>query len=309
MATKTNTDDITVMDPAHLTFEYIDCDGVKLHAAKAGARDRPPVVLLHGFPEFWYSWRHQIPALVDAGFSVVAPDLRGYNLSDKPAGREFYHLDRLVSDVACTVRSTGHSRAHIIGHDWGGILSWAFAGRHAELLDRLVIMNAPHMEAYRRKARRPPQLFMSWYVALFCLPGISEFALSANNYAAIRDMFSNKTARKEAFSSTDIDKYVQAIAQPGALTAALNWYQCGMLSAGGMIPARQARVNAPALIIWGELDPALHVSNLDGLEEFAPHLHIHRIPQVSHWVQCEAANEVNATLIPFLKGEALPTRD
>lgn len=291
------------MNPHALTFEYIDCAGLKLHAARAGAADRPPVVLLHGFPEFWYSWRHQIPALVDAGFSVVAPDLRGYNLSDKPKERDAYHLDRLVEDVAHIVRSTGHDRAHIVGHDWGGILSWAFAGRHADLLDRLAIMNAPHMEAYRRHARRPPQLFMSWYVAFFCLPGISEFALSANKYAAIRSMFSQKTARKDAFSSQDIDKYVQAIAQPGALTAALNWYRCGMLAEGGMKPARQARVSAPTLIIWGEQDPALHVSNLDALEEFAPNLRIHRIPQVSHWVQCEAAAEVNATLIPFLKGE------
>lgn len=291
------------MNSDAMNFEYIDCGGVKLHAAKAGATDRPPVVLLHGFPEFWYSWRHQIPALVDAGFSVVAPDLRGYNLSDKPAGRESYHLDHLVEDVACVVRSTGHTRAHIVGHDWGGILSWAFAGRHPELLDRLAIMNAPHMEAYRRNARRPPQLFMSWYVAFFCLPAIPELALAADNYAAIRSMFSDKTARKEAFSREDIDKYVQAIAQPGALTAALNWYRCGMLSKGGMKPARQARVNAPTMIIWGEQDPALHISNLNGLEEFASDLRIKRIPEVSHWVQCEAAAAVNAGLIPFLKGE------
>lgn len=269
-----------------------------LHLQRAGSGT--PVVLLHGFPEFWYSWRHQIPALTAAGYSVIAPDLRGYNKSDKPHSREAYHLRHLVADVANIVRASGFERAHIVGHDWGGIVAWAFAGQHPEMLEKLVIMNAPHMKVYRDNAKRPPQLFQSWYVAFFCIPGLSEWALSAGNYAAVRKMLKKRPARKDAFSDADVDKYIQAISTPGALTAALNWYRCGMTTPGGMKLASDARVNAPTMVIWGEHDPALHTSNLNGIEQFAPNLTVQRIPDAGHWVQCEAAQEVNRALLEFL---------
>ena len=283
----------------NLTSEFVVADGIKLHLMRGGSG--PAVVLLHGFPEFWYSWRQQIDALLNAGYSVFAPDLRGYNLSDKPAPRESYHLKHLVADVASVVRATGQDRAHIVGHDWGGILAWAFAGQHPELLDKLVIMNAPHMAVYRQKAQRPPQLFRSWYIGFFCIPRLSEYALSTKDYGAIRDMYQPKPAHQDAFSKDDIDKYIAAIAEPGALTAALNWYRCGMLTPGGMSLAVQARVTAPTQIIWGEQDPALDICLLDGIDEYAPNLAIHRIPDASHWVQSEASAEVNQVLLQFLQ--------
>src|SRR5207244_2516240 len=130
--------------------------------------------LLHGFPENWRCWRHQFEPLAQAGLSVLAPDLRGYNLSDRPSPRAAYDLRRLVADVAALVRATGHTRAHIVGHDWGGVIAWAFAGAHPELLDRLVILNAPHMDIYLRKVWRPPQVFRSWYVLFFQIPRLPE---------------------------------------------------------------------------------------------------------------------------------------
>lgn len=276
----------------------MDAEGVRLHVARSGSG--PAVVLLHGFPEFWYSWRHQIPALVDAGFSVVAPDLRGYNLSDKPRGREAYRLEHLVRDVAAIARSTGQQRVHVVGHDWGGILAWTFASQHRDLVDRLVIMNAPHLGRFAEVVRRPPQIFRSWYVLLFQLPRIPERAIAARNYAAIRSLFRNKPAVPGAFSRDDIARYVEAISRPGALTSALNYYRALRLRGASRI-GRRARTDAKTLVIWGEQDPALTIELLDGLERYAPRVRVHRIPHAGHWIQSEDPAEVNSVLQEFLR--------
>jgi pimeloyl-ACP methyl ester carboxylesterase len=281
-----------------LRHERVQGHGVGLHVARAG--EGPPVVLLHGFPECWYSWRRQIEALARAGFSVLAPDLRGYNLSDKPAGRDAYHLRLLVEDVAALVRTTGQARAHVVGHDWGGILAWTLAGERPELLDKLVILNAPHLRLYFEKVRRPPQLFRSWYVLFFQLPALPERALSAGDFRAVRDMFKRYPAREGAFTGEDIDRYIEALSRPGALTAGLNYYRANLTSDRLEI-ARSARTEAETLIIWGERDPALGTELLEGIERVAPRVRVHRIPDASHWVQNEAPEEVNRVLVDFLQ--------
>ncbi len=279
--------------------EYMCGSGLKLHVVSAG--DGPPVILLHGFPEFWYSWRHQIPALAASGYRVLTPDLRGYNLSDRPAQFSQYHLQYLVDDIAEIIRASG-GRAHVVGHDWGGIVAWTVAGCYPELVDKLSILNAPHIGIYYKKAFRPPQVFRSTYVALFCLPYIPELLLSANSYAAIKDMFTRLPKQKGAFTPEDIDAYIEALSRPGALTAALNYYRCGLISKHGMQLARKAQVDSQTLIIWGEQDPALGVELLDGIERFAPNSVVHRLPQAGHWVQNEAPDEVNRLLIRFFDG-------
>ena len=163
------------------------------------------MILLHGFPENWRSWRKQIAPLVRAGFSVWMPDMRGYGWSDRPHAREAYHLHHLVADVVALVRATGHRHAHIGGHDWGGIVAWTFAGRHPELVDRLVICNAPHLRLYLQKLRRPPQLFRSWYVLFFQLPRLPEFVLSFRDFRVVRHMFARMPARPGTFTPTEID--------------------------------------------------------------------------------------------------------
>ncbi len=282
---------------SEIRHERIRGDGIFLHVAQAGSG--PPVILLHGFPENWRTWKHQIPALTAAGFAVLAPDLRGYNESDRPSQREAYHLKHLVADVAALVRATGRERAHVVGHDWGGILAWTFAGAHPELLDRLVILNAPHLDIYRRLARGPSrQLLRSWYVLLFRIPRLSEWALSARNFHLIRDLF-RRQPFKPAFSDGETEAYIQALAKPGALTAALNWYRENA-APDAVHLARSARVDAPTLVIWGERDTSLGIELLDDLKRVAPRVRVHRITNASHWVQNEAPDEVNRVLIEFL---------
>ncbi len=281
-----------------IRHERVSGDGVWLHVARAGAG--PPVILLHGFPENWRAWRHQIPALAAAGFTVQAVDQRGYNDSDRPGSREAYHLSHLVADVAAVVRGTGAPRAHIVGHDWGGIVAWTFAGTHPELLDKLVILNAPHLDIYMKRLQRlSRQWLRSWYVALFRVPGLAETVLSSFDHRLIRRMFITGPARP-AFSATDVDYFVAALARPGALTAALDWYRAN--ARGDAIRlARAARVAAPTLVVWGERDPALGLDLLEGLERVAPGARIHRIPGASHWVQNEEPGEVNRVLLEFLR--------
>ena len=279
-----------------LRHERIPAAGLQLHVALAG--EGPPVILLHGFPEFWYSWRHQVPALVRAGFSVYAPDMRGYNLSDRPVDRGAYHLRHLADDVAALVRATGCPRAHVVGHDWGGIVAWTFAARHPSLLDRLVILNAPHLQIYSEKGFRTSQLLRGWYALFFQLPRLPERVLSARDFRAVRDMF-RASRNPRAFPESDIDLYVEALARPGALTAALNYYRENFRSDGFAL-ARSARTDAETLVIWGERDPALVIDLLDGLERFAPRVRVQRIPGASHWVQNDAPDEVGRMLVDFL---------
>jgi pimeloyl-ACP methyl ester carboxylesterase len=283
----------------NIRHERIKGKDVELHVAVAG--QGPPVILLHGFPENWRSWRRQFGPLVHAGFSVWAADMRGYNLSERPTGQEAYHLRHLISDVAAIVRATGYPRAHIGGHDWGGIVAWTFAGHHPGLVDRLVIFNAPHLDIYLEQVRRPPQMFKSWYVLFFLLPRLPERALSAHNFSAVRDMFKRLPARAGAFSGEDIDEYIRALSSPGALTAALNYYRANVRW-GGVALARSARIAAETLVIWGDRDPALGPGLLEGLEKVAPHVRVHRIADAGHWVQNEAPEEVNRVLTSFLVG-------
>lgn len=275
---------------------FLDGDGVRLHVVREG--EGPPVVLLHGFPEFWYSWRHQIAALAAAGFTAVAPDLRGYHQSDKPSGVAAYRVDALVADVVRLVASLGVPRVHLVGHDWGGMIAWCVAGRHPEVVDRLAILNAPHPALFRRQLRRSRQAFRSAYVPLFALPGIPERLLSAFGHFGIRQMLVRASGRPGVFPPDELRRYADAMATPGALTAGLNYYRANIrVGLGGMAIGR---IEPPTLVIWGERDPALGVNLLDGLEALVPRLRVERLPGIGHWVQQEAPHRVNALLVDFL---------
>jgi len=290
------------MDESNICYERIRTNDVEIHVAKCGAG--LPVILLHGFPGFWYSWQRQIGPLAGAGFSVWAVDLRGYNLSDKPTGREAYRLRYLVEDVAGLIRTSGASRAHVVGHDWGGVVAWVLAGVHPELLDKLVILNAPHPKTYLEQVRKPRQMLRSWYVLLFQLPGLPEWLLSAKRFSAVRWAFRPPFAKEGAFSEVDIERYIEALARPGALTAAINYYRANYradLRPDATALVHSARIDAETLIIWGDRDTALVPELLDGIERFVPRVRIHRMPDVGHWVQNEAPDEVNGLLIDFLK--------
>jgi pimeloyl-ACP methyl ester carboxylesterase len=271
-----------------------------LHYVEAGTG--PLVVLLHGFPEFWYSWRHQIPALADAGFRVIAPDMRGYNLSGKPKGVRPYQLETLAADVAGLIRHAGATRATVVGHDWGGLVAWQVPLHHPEVLEKLIILNAPHPGAARRELRTLAQLRKSWYIFFFQLPVLPEWTIRRREFAGIAKILRTDPVRPGAFSPEDVRRYQQALAQPGALTAALNYYRAlfrrSLREWSKPIPP----ITVPTLVIWGERDLYLGLPLLEGLREWVPDLRIERLPEASHWIQVDAPEKVNRWMIEFLRG-------
>jgi epoxide hydrolase 4 len=283
------------------THHTAQINGLGFHYVEAGAG--PPVVLLHGFPEFWYAWHHQIPALAAAGLRAVAPDLRGYNETDKPRGIENYRIDVLLTDIVRLVEHLGVARAHIVGHDWGGALAWQLAIRHPEVVDKLVILNAPHPAAFARELRTPGQWWRSSYMLLFRLPWLPERLLAAGNYALLRRILRRQPVRPGAFTPDDIERYRRALAQPGARTAALNYYRAAFRYRRQLRGARR-QIEAPTLVIWGEQDPYLGVGLTRGLEEWVPKVQIQRLPNASHWVQNDAPEVVNEAMVRFLQSSS-----
>ncbi|WP_266077256.1 alpha/beta fold hydrolase [Haladaptatus caseinilyticus] len=281
-------------------------NGVRLHYVEAG--DGPLVVLLHGFPEFWYSWRDQIPALADAGYHVVAPDLRGYNASEKPRGVGAYRLDELVGDVVGLIDQFDAEEAHVVGHDWGGAIAWEVASRHPDRVERLAILNAPHPDRFRDVLRTPEQLRRSWYMFFFQLPWLPELFLSARDYTTIEEIFRDGTENPDAFGESEVQRYVEAAAQPGALTGAINYYRALFRE---RVPQElrtvvsgsrdDSDVSVPTLLIWGEEDTALGIELTEGLERWVPDIRVERLPDASHWVQNDEPERVNELLVEFFE--------
>lgn len=265
-------------------------NGIRLHWVEQGRG--PLVVLLHGFPEFWYSWRHQIPALA-AARRVVAPDMRGYNLSEKPP--RGYDPLTLSDDVRALVRELGEERAAIVGHDWGGVIAWAYAIRYPEATEKLAILNAPHPGRFMEAVRRPRQLLRSSYVFFFQTPVLSEAVLGANRAWLIGRMMRASAVNKEAFPDEVLERYREAMSRPGALTGALRYYRNARL---GRLP-KDLSVKAPTLILWGEHDGALGRELTEGLERWVPDLTV-RYLDCGHWTQQERPEEVNRYLLEFL---------
>ncbi|MGB7875364.1 MAG: alpha/beta hydrolase, partial [Anaerolineales bacterium] len=205
---------------------FIETNGIKLHVVMAGPKDGQPVFLLHGFPEFWYGWRKQIPALADAGYRVIVPDQRGYNMSDKPKGVRAYAIDKLANDILGLMDALGHEKVNLIGHDWGGFVAWAFAIWHPKCLSKLGILNAPHPDVMTRFLRRgdPEQLRRSWYFFTFQIPWLPEYWLRKNDWR--RTVLALRGSGKiHTFTNEDITEYKQAWSRPGAIKAMLNWYR------------------------------------------------------------------------------------
>ncbi|MDL2716761.1 MAG: alpha/beta hydrolase [Acidobacteriota bacterium] len=275
-------------------------NGVRLHWVEQG--EGPLVVLLHGFPEFWYAWRHQIPALAAAGFRAVAPDLRGYNLSEKPAGVVAYRIEALLADLAGLVEllGEGEKKAHVVGHDWGGALAWYAPLFCPEKILSLTQMNAPHPLAFRRELKtNPAQRKKSSYIFLFQLPWIPERRIRAGNFAVLEKMLRRDPVTPGTFSDEDVRLYKEALGQPGALTAAINYYRAAFRFPP-RVRGRKWPEGLKTLLIWGMRDRYLGPGLLEGLDRWVPNLTVERIPDASHWVQADAPARVNEILIRFL---------
>jgi pimeloyl-ACP methyl ester carboxylesterase len=277
----------------------VDLEGIRIHYVEAGAG--PLVLLLHGFPDFWFGWRNQIPALAGAGFRVVAPDLRGYDLSSKPAGIGAYTVERIVEDISKLVRALGAERASVVGHDWGGAIAWTFAMRHPDQLERLAILNAPHPARFARAFRDPRQLAKSWYMFFFQLPALPEALLRARGYESIRRLFARDPVRP--FDEEDVRRHVEAIARPGALTAMIDWYRA-LFRGSGRLRSSLRRIEAPTLVLWGDRDRYLSRPVSEPAREWVPDLTVAHFPNASHWLQHDEADAVNRRLVAFLEGAA-----
>jgi pimeloyl-ACP methyl ester carboxylesterase len=282
----------------------VDVGEVRLAVAEAGDPAGEPVILLHGFPELSHSWRHQLPALAGAGFHAVAPDLRGYGGSDRPAAVDAYAAPKLVGDVTGLIRALGHESAHVVGHDWGGSLAWGLAGASPQLVRSLTILNAPQGVVSARLRREDPgQRAKSWYMLLFQFPGVAEAWLADDDFANLRS-FVFDTAAPGAFPPEDREVFVDALRRDGALTAALNYYRANMPPSSWLRdPPEPPEIAVPTMIVWGEADAYMDPLLLErSAATVTGPLRVERLPGVSHWVQQEVPDRVNELLLDFLRG-------
>ena len=275
-------------------------NGVDLHVVTAGDPDDDLVVLLHCFPDFWYCWRHQIPALVAAGYYVVVPDQRGYNLSEKPRDLDAYRMRELSGDIAGLIAADGRERAHVTGHDWGAGVAWDLALRHPDTVDRLGIINVPHPTVMRQTLRsNPRQLLRSWYMFAFQLPVIPELVLGRDDARGALDVL-EESANPGAFTEADLAHYRDALRRQGAIRGAVNWYRAAFRRPDS--PPRET-VEAPTLVVWGDEDVALLPKMATESVGYCRDGHVERVPWASHWVHDEEPERVNEALLGHLRAE------
>lgn len=296
-----------MVDIPGIGHEFVSANGLRFHVATCGSGERL-ALCLHGFPECWYSWRYQMPLLARLGYRVWAPDLRGYGESDRPPAMRDYAVEALVADVAGLIDAAGASSTLLIGHDWGAAIAWWAAMHRVRPLDRLVIMNVPHPALMERGLLTWAQLRRSWYMFFFQLPYLPEAMLSAQDYAAVRRVFRGLAVDKSRFPDEVLDVFRDNAARPGALTAMINYYRA--LLRGGSGWRERARgypvIDTPTLLIWGEEDTALGKETTYGTERYVSNLTLRYLPRVSHWVQQEAPETVNAMLEAWLTDRPVP---
>ncbi len=284
-----------------ISVRFIETNGLTFEVAEAGAKESSGnhlALCLHGFPELNYSWRHQIASLVAKGYRVWAPNLRGYGATDRPGDMREYALNRLTQDVADLIDASGASKVTLIAHDWGGAIAWMFAIQKLRPLERLIVMNLPHPKVFQREAKKWRQLKRSWYIYFFQLPRLPEMLLGRKNGTAIGGLFEKTSSRPERFGPEVQRIYNEASARPGALTAMVNYYRALRYSKADALG--DGMVDIPALLIWGEDDIALGIHCTEGTEEWVRNLTLKRLRGISHWVQQDAPDEVNAILSEWL---------
>jgi pimeloyl-ACP methyl ester carboxylesterase len=271
---------------------------VKLHAVAAGPKNGPVVVLLHGFPEFWYGWHRQMDPLAAAGFRVVVPDQRGYNLSSKPAGVAAYALTELVSDVMAIADALGQPKIFLAGHDWGAAVAWSAALLHPQRVAKLVVVNVPHPSVMRKFLNsRLQQIRRSWYMFFFQLPWLPEALLFAFNYRlAARSLL--RSSRPGTFSPEDLVQYRAAWSQPGALTAMINWYRALFRF---RTKFADRTVHVPTRILWGERDAFLLREMAQASLRYCDNAELFTFANASHWLQHEEPARVSQHLIDFFR--------
>ncbi|GAB3234724.1 epoxide hydrolase EphM [Hymenobacter seoulensis] len=288
-----------------LDFQHVQTNGITLHVAQCGPSDGPLVLLLHGFPEFWYGWRHQIEVLAAAGFRVWAPDQRGYNFSDKPTRIADYQMSKLGADILGLMDAAGHQKAAIIGHDWGAAVTWWLAANHPERLTRAVVLNVPHPAVLGQALRRTPrQLLKSWYIFFFQLPWLPEKMFRRRQYRFGRGALRG-TSRKGTFTTADLQHYVQAWSQPGALTGMINWYRAAVRTPRKT--GQVGKITLPLRILWGRKDAFLEPELAQLSLEYCTQAELTYFDEATHWLHQEESERVNHLLLEFLGPASITT--
>ena len=274
---------------------------VKLHAVAAGPKQGPVVVLLHGFPEFWYGWRKQIEPLASAGLRVIVPDQRGYNLSSKPFDVASYAIPELVSDVMAIADQLGQQEIFLAGHDWGAAVAWSAAILHPERIAKLVILNVPHPSVMRRYVFTFRQTRRSWYMFFFQLPWLPEALFSDWDFRMGTDALVN-SSRPGTFSADDLREYRTAWSQPGAITAMVNWYRAAFRY---RFQFSDRTVRVPTRILWGQGDAFL-LSEMAGASlQYCTSAELITFPDATHWLQHEEPTRVSELLVEFFRAAPL----
>lgn len=275
-------------------YDYMITNGIKLHYVTQG--EGTLMLMLHGFPEFWYSWRHQIPEFAQ-DYKVVALDLRGYNKSDKPQQQSAYVMSEFIQDVKGVIQGLGYERCVLVGHDWGGMIAWNFAYAYPEMIERLIVLNIPHPAKFAEGLRTPQQLLRSWYIFLFQLPMLPELLMQLSDYQAIEFAFKDMAIDKMAFTNADIEAYKNAVSRRGSLTAMINYYRNVFTNFKSQ---NWSILQVPTLMIWGEEDKALGKELTYGTQAYVKEFCIRYISNCSHWVQQEQPELVNKYMREFL---------
>jgi len=287
---------------AEVVTRRVAANGLDFTVDECGSGDAV-ALCLHGFPESRWSWRYQLPVLAAHGWRAVAPDLRGYGDTTRPAAKSAYAIDRLVDDTAALFEALGAKRRLLVAHDWGGAIAWVFAMRQRRALDGLIVMNLPHPAIFTATLRTSAaQRRRSWYIAFFQLPLLPELMLRANDARAIGQAFSGMAVDQSAFPPAVTDHYRANAMQPGALTAMINYYRANRRTIGRepVVP-----IDVPTLLIWGEADTALGVEMTEGYDGLVDDFTLVRLAGVSHWVQREAPDRVNAAMTEWLAAKHL----
>jgi pimeloyl-ACP methyl ester carboxylesterase len=292
-------------DPSFGTHGILTLKDVSIHYVASGPEDKPLMLFLHGFPEFWYSWRHQIREF-QKDYRVVAIDQRGYSESSKPAGIHNYSLTKLTSDLEQVIQALGYKSCVLVAHDWGGLVAWSFGRNYSHLVDKLIVMNAPPFPVYNTIVQtNKEQARKSWYVFFFQLPFLPELVLKLQDFAFFDSLLPSK--HKQGSDEADkareenIAPYKYTFSQPGALTPPLNYYRHFMRNQSDNRAANHdLKYTMPTLLIWGCKDAALDETFPDTIEKEAPCIDVRRIPEANHFVQIDAPDEVNKIMRKWL---------
>ena len=280
----------------HIEHSHIETNGVTLHVAQAGPPDGDPIVLLHGFPEFWFGWSHQIPALAAAGYRVIVPDQRGYNLSDKPKGLANYTLDKLAEDIIGLIDALGYEKVKLVVHDWGGAVGWWLVSMYPDRFEKFAALNIPHNSVFRRNlAKNAEQRKRSWYMFMFQIPLLPD--LFFGKLGGFRLMI-EKTSRRGVFSESELQEYDKAWSQKGAARGMLAWYRASFQKKSSSNPPRE-KVKVPTMIIWGVKDVAFLPDSVEQSAALCEDVRVETFDHATHWVQHDEPDAVNKLLVEF----------